>query len=318
ATFMDWGATWLSNCIPMPDGTRRETLLRCATLREQLQQSAYLGATVGRFTNRINQGVYEADGQRIQLVCNDQENSLHGGPAGFSQRRWRIVEQSSQAVTFSLVSADGDQGFPGNLHVRATYMLSDDHTVGVRFHAVTDSVTPVSLTNHAYFNLDEHHPCVLDHTLCIHAADYIPVNARGIPSEPPAPVEGTPWDFRQTRCIRENVQRAHPPLEGYDHAFMLMPTGHAPAVTLTDSRAQVQLAIHTDMPALQVYTGNHLDQEKYASHAYFARHQGIALETAFPPDCPNQPHLPDCLLQPGATYQSQTEFRFKVLPAASD
>lgn len=318
ATFMDWGATWLSCIIPMPDGAQREALLQCASMTEHLAQSAYLGASIGRFANRINKGQFQVNGAWHQLHLNDGSNTLHGGPQGFSHRRWRIEQQSSQAVEFSLLSTHGDQGFPGNLRVTVRYVLQDDNTVVVEFSAATDAVTPVSLTNHAYFNLGNNQNSVLQHSLRVDADRYLPVDPTGIPSGTTQSVAQSRFDFRRARAIHQAaVQPAGASgisaFQGYDHAFVLnQPAPHrsTPSVSLSAADNQLSLHMNTDMPALQVYTGNHLDSESYSDSRKFARYSGIALETAFLPDAPNRQELPSCFISPDNPYRSSTHFQF--------
>ncbi|MDI6936586.1 galactose-1-epimerase, partial [Serratia sp. Se-PFBMAAmG] len=150
-TFMDWGATWLSARVPMQDGSVREALLGCATPSDYLHQDAYLGATVGRYANRIASA--ELKPLNLLLAANQGAHQLHGGPDGFDKRRWQIVSQSETEVHYRLDSPDGDQGFPGNLIADVVYHLDDDNCLSIRYEAQTDKPCPVNLTNHAYFNL---------------------------------------------------------------------------------------------------------------------------------------------------------------------
>jgi aldose 1-epimerase len=319
ATFMDWGATWLSCQVVGREGFRRETLVHCATFSDHLRQKAYLGSTIGRFANRINAGQFVIEGELIQLATNDNGNTLHGGPLGFDNRRWEIDNASEQTVTFSLLSPDGDQGFPGTLRVTATYTLGNDNSVSVSFEASTEALTPVSLTNHAYFNLDARSGSVLDHSLQIDADCYLPVDRSGIPTGQMSNVDETRFDFRRPRGIGYQGG-VHPTVDGaYDHAYQLnsrADTGERvvelAAVSLWSSDRQLRLDVFTDMPAVQLYTASHLNAEQRATDEPFEQFGGVALETAFLPDAPNRhdSSQPSCFLQPSDRYHSETRFRF--------
>lgn len=191
---MDWGATLLSARVPMPDGSVRETLLGCASPEQYVNQSAYLGASVGRYANRIAKSAFELDGERYSLLSSQGENQLHGGPEGFDKRRWKIVQQNDREVLFSLDSRDGDQGFPGNLTAFAHFTLADDNRIAIEYRAKVDKPCPVNLTNHAYFNLDGNQCDVRNHTLQILADAYLPVDEMGIPYQGLKAVSGTSFD----------------------------------------------------------------------------------------------------------------------------
>jgi len=335
AVFMDWGATWLSCRVPVTgtDPTsepavgadRREVLLRSPNLSEHLKQSAYFGATVGRYANRIANGMFAApNGQpgsgsqrRVRLHTNEAGNTLHGGPEGFHRRRWKIAEQSDTAVTFELLSAAGDQGFPGNLEVQVSYQLTSENTLLARFKATTDDLTPVNLTNHAYFNLAARQQQILDHELQIHADWYLPVNAAGIPTEGPKSVTGTGFDFRTPKTIGRDLLRDEDQaiVHGYDHSFLLQEesaTLTSPAASAISPDKRLRLDILTDKPALQFYSGNFLAGTPGADGRNYRVHSGFALETQFLPDAPNHPEWPhaSCMLQPDEIYRYQTLFRF--------
>ncbi len=196
-SFMDIGATWLSCRLPLVNGElREEVLLGVGTMGSFMHQQCYMGVTVGRYANRIANGLFEVDGEAFQVSTNQAGNCLHGGEEGFDKRRWNIESQSEQQVTFSLLSEDGDQGFPGNLEVHVTYTLTDDNQVSIAYFAKTDKATPVNLTNHAYFNLlgAEADLDCRSHRLTIAADQYLPTNEVGIPL-------GTLQDVRKEQAL---------------------------------------------------------------------------------------------------------------------
>ncbi len=180
---MDIGATWLSCTLPMGDESR-EVLLGVSSMDDFVRQGSYLGATVGRYANRIARGELKIGTQTYALSVNQAGNTLHGGVVGFDRRRWQITQQSAQHVTFQLLSADGEQGFPGNLHVAVTYRLDEQGGVNIDYQATTDRATAVNLTNHAYFNLNgaEQGSDCLNHQLWIDAKQFLPTDASGIRS----------------------------------------------------------------------------------------------------------------------------------------
>ncbi|WP_312242231.1 galactose-1-epimerase [Pantoea sp.] len=314
ATFMDWGATWLSARVPMLDGSVREALLGCATPSDYLHQTAYLGATVGRYANRIAYACLEEAG--IALAANQGAHQLHGGPEGFDKRRWQILSQSESEVHYRLDSPDGDQGFPGTLIVDLRYQLDDDNCLAIQYQARTDKACPVNLTNHAYFNLDAHHGDARQHRLQLRADRYLPVDSDGIPNAPLKAVTGTSFDFRQPKVVAQDFladddQKA---VKGYDHAFLLNAAGDdgQPAAQLWSADGKLQLRVSTSAPALQFYTGNYLEGTRAREQESYTAFQGIALESEFLPDSPNHPEWPQpsCWLQPGETWRSSTRYRF--------
>lgn len=201
---MDIGATWLSCTLPMGDESR-EVLLGVSSMDDFVRQGSYLGATVGRYANRIARGELKIGTQTYALSVNQAGNTLHCGVVGFDRRRWQITQQSAQHVTFQLLSADGEQGFPGNLHVAVTYRLDEQGGVNIDYQATTDRATAVNLTNHAYFNLNgaEQGSDCLNHQLWIDAKQFLPTDASGIPLGELQSVLGSGFDFTQPKRVGE-------------------------------------------------------------------------------------------------------------------
>lgn len=315
-TMMDWGATLLSCRVAMKDASVRETLLGCATPEDYLRQAAYLGATIGRYANRIANSQLEREGKTIDVTANQGKHQLHGGPEGFDKRRWRIVRQNEQEVLYTLDSADGDQGFPGNFRVTAHYSLTEDNRIVIEFRATVDKPCPVSLTNHAYFNLDGAQNDVRQHRMQLFADSYLPVDASGIPPAGLKEVQGTSFDFRRAKTIADDFlsDEDQKRVKGYDHAFLLRAKGDIsqPAAHVWSSDNKLQMTVYTSAPALQFYSGNHLDGTPAREQGSYVACQGLALESEFLPDSPNHPEWPqpDCWLQPGAEYLSVTEYQF--------
>jgi len=313
---MDWGATLLSCRVPMKDGSVRETLLGCETPEDYLIQSAYLGATVGRYANRIANSEFSRDGVTVNVTANQGAHQLHGGPDGFDKRRWRIVRQNDHEVLYTLDSQDGDQGYPGELRATARYALTEDNCITVEFRAKTSKPCPVNLTNHAYFNLDGKQNDIRQHRLQLLADSYLPVDSDGIPQAGLKDVEGTSFDFRSAKTIADDFLSDNDQVlvKGYDHAFLLQAQGDAsqPAAHLWSSDNKLQMTVFTTAPALQFYSGNYLDGTPAREQGSYSAYQGLALESEFLPDSPNHPEWPqpDCWLQPDDEYLSITEYEF--------
>ena len=316
--FMDIGATWLSCMLPV-ESECREVLLGVATMADFQKHVTYMGTTVGRYANRIAQGQFEIAGQNYQLKTNQAGNTLHGGPDGFDKRRWDIIEQSNNSVCFAFVSADGDQGFPGELKVSVCYQLTDDNQVVISYNATTDKTTPINLTNHAYFNLSgaESGADCKSHTLYVNADSYLPTDDLGIPLGELAPVTASSFDFRQSKVIAQDfcADKQQKDAKGYDHAFLLngdCKQGECAAAVTTADKS-ISLKVFTNKPAMQLYTGNWLAGTPNRSGSEYEDYAGIAFETQFLPDSPNHPEWPheSCFLKPDEEYRYQTRYQFE-------
>lgn len=315
-TLMDWGATWLSAVLPLKSGEQRELLLGCQTPQDYLHQGAYLGATVGRYANRIAHASLQIGGKSHPLIANQGEHQLHGGPDGFHARRWQVVSQDEQQVIYQLYSPDGDQGFPGNLDVTLTYRLTADHRLEIEYQAQTDRACPVNLTNHAYFNLDGAGHDARQQRLQLFADRYLPVDGDGIPCADLTAVANTGMDFRQPKTLQQDLlsDRCQQRVKGYDHAYLLHETCNglaSPAAHLWSADGKVGMTVYTTAPALQLYSGNFLGGTPARDGGTYQNYAGVALESEFLPDSPNHPEWPQpsCWLQPGQRYQSATHYQ---------
>ncbi|MFM9107038.1 MAG: aldose epimerase family protein [Chloroflexota bacterium] len=284
--------------------------------------SPFFGVVAGRFANRIAGGRFTLDGRAHALPCNDGPNTLHGGPDGFDRRAWTAEDASGNgqpAVRFSLVSPDGDQGFPGELRVSVTYLLTADDALDVHYEAAADAPTVVNLTQHAYWNLEgENSGSALGHLLRVRASRYLPVNAAMIPTGELAPVAGTPFDFTAPHAIEARIRDGHPQLAlagGYDHTLVFDDPAAGPVIELEAPVSGRLLEIGTTEPGVQLYSGNFLDGRRPGiGGTLYRAGDGICLETHHFPDSPNQPAFPSTVLRPGETRRSRTRFRFSVVP----
>jgi galactose mutarotase-like enzyme len=313
---LDLGAAVHRLEITAADGSRRNVVRNLDSPTAYLGSSAYLGVSVGRYANRIAGGRFVLDGQPVSVGVNDRGNHLHGGPDGFDRRLWTVEQHGPDGAVLALVSPDGDQGFPGELRVRATFRTTPD-SVRVEYEATTDRATVVNLTNHAYFNLDGDTAGTVDaHVLQVAADRYTPVDAAGIPTGELADVEATPFDLRRPRALGPAVRSDHEQVRaarGIDHNLVLRGDPETPAAVLSSPASGIRLELFTDRPGLQVYTGNFLDgTERSAAGRLLRQGDGIALEPQLFPDTPNHPEFGSARLAPGQTYRAWLEWRFSA------
>ena len=317
-TVMDIGATLLSCRVPMPGGGSRETVLGHPAALDNDPARGYAGAIVGRYANRIAGAAFELDGQRHQLQANENGNQLHGGADGFHRRRWRFDQTAANRVQLTLTSPDGDQGFPGEVLASVTYTISAHGVLRIDLRARSGAPCPVSLSNHAYFNLDAVHGDARDHLLQLRAARYLPVDAALIPLRELAPVDQGGYDFRSARSIRAGLEAtAAAGAPGYDHAWLLAPdcaAGAVPAARLQSADRKLSMSISTSLPAIQFYDGRHLHTLQDRQGRPYPAYAGFALEPEFLPDSPNRPDWPQpsCILRPGTSMHHFIELAFQA------
>jgi len=314
-----YGAHLVSVKAPDRNGKMQDVVLGYDSLAGYLADNkTYLGAIVGRYGNRIAGGKFTLDGKTYQIPLNDGPNALHGGPKGFNQYVWKS-EEIPGGVEFTLVSPDGDMGFPGTLTAKVRYTLKGN-TLSINYTATTDKPTVVNLTNHAYYNLHgDDQGNILDQKLEIDADRYTPVNKTLIPTGELAPVAGTPLDFRKPEVIGARINDDFEQLKiagGYDHNWVLngkIGTLHLAAI-VTDPVSGRKLTVETTEPGVQFYSGNFLDGSMTGRHGVkYTKHSGLCLETQHFPDSPNHPNFPTTTLNPGETMHSTTTLTFGVV-----
>jgi len=325
-----YGAIILSIRVPDRAGKIDDVVLGFDTLDGYLKPPPYFGAVVGRYGNRIAKGQFAIDGATFHLATNNGPNHLHGGLRGFDKLLWHaemFLRGNEAGVVYTLTSPDGDEGYPGTLNVKVTYTLSATNALTVDYDATTDKPTVVNLTQHSYFNLAGKDD-ILGHRLTIDADRYTPVDATLIPTGELAPVEGTPFDFRQPTPVGARIDAANEQIKnggGYDHNWVLgsgakASAGRSPegialrhAATLEDPGSGRTLDVSTTEPGLQFYSGNFLDGTLTGKGGrVYQKRAALCLETQHFPDSPNHPDFPSTVLRPGARYRSQTVFTFGV------
>jgi len=317
---IDYGCTLVSIRVPDRQGKLADVILGCDTLEGYLANRSYVGAVCGRYANRIGEGRFTLEGREYVLAVNNGVNHLHGGKRGFDKYVW-AAEPAQGAegtgIVYRHVSPDGDESYPGTLHVRVTYTLNDRNELAVEYHATTDKTTIVNLTNHAYFNLaGAGTGTIVDHEIAIHADYFTPVGPTLIPTGELASVDESPFDLRRSTRIGARIDETHEQLQrgrGYDHNFVLRRANGelVHAARLVDPASGRQMDVHTSEPGMQFYSGNYLDGSIVGKGAvpYTARY-GLCLETQHFPDTPNKAHFPSAVLRPDSEYRSRTVFTF--------
>ena len=312
-TVTDYGATLHSLLIPVGDELRDVVLGYDDALGYDSPSGTYFGATIGRNSNRIGGAAFTLNGKRYTLPDNDNGNSLHSGPEGYSHRLWSVKDITPNSITLSLHSPHGDQGYPGNLDVEVTYTLTEDNSVRLAYRAKADADTVINLTNHSYFNLSGHTSGdILGHKVWMDADFFTDADAASIPTGEILPVEGTPMDFRTAKTIGQDIGVDYCALNfgrGYDHNWCLNNGGKFAKVIRCEVE-DLAMDVLTDLPGVQMYSGNFLYKEAGKDGAVYLHRNGICFETQHYPDSMNHPNFPSAICPAGKIWESVTEYRF--------
>lgn len=310
-------------CLTAPDrnGTFEDVVLGHDTLEEYLESSYYLGALIGRYGNRIANGKFSLDGSEYQLQPNDSPNTLHGGDTGFHTRVWKgeeVTVLNGTALKLSYTSADGEEGFPGNLTVEVRYTLTNNNALVIDYTATTDKKTIVNLTQHSYFNLSAMKEDVLGHELVINADRFVEIREGAIPTGNLAPVQNSPFDFTSSKPVGKDIDADHPQLAitgGFDVTWVLNKEGREldVAAKLAHPASGRVMEVLTTEPGIQFYSGNALKNTPHGKGGIaHNRRMGLCLETQHFPDSPNQPEFPSVELDVNEIYRTKTVYRFSV------
>ena len=314
----DYGAHLVSVLVPDKDGKKRDVVLGFDSVTGYETDGSHFGATIGRNGNRIAGAAFELHGKTYQLAKNENNNNLHSGPDGYDYRLWNVEEADDSAVTFVLMSPDGDQGFPGNFEVSVTYTLTDENAVEIHYEGSCDQDTVVNMTNHSYFNLNGEGD-VLGQKLRIYASRYLEGNNETCPTGNILPVAGTPMDFRRPAPIGSRLDADFEQLRhghGYDHNWVLSRRSAHDlelAATVYEPAAGRYMEVWTTEPGIQFYGGNFFDGSLAGKGGKsYGRRASLALETQHFPDSPNHPGFPSTVLGPGQRYRHVCVYKFST------
>jgi aldose 1-epimerase len=319
AELTNYGARLVSLTVPDKNGNQVDVLLGHDSLSGYAKPGeSFFGCTIGRYGNRIGNAKFTLDGKEYKLDANNGPNSLHGGRGGFNTKVWDVTQQEGNSITFSYVSKDGEEGYPGNLTSKVKFTLTDENAIQIDYEATTDANTVVNLTNHSYFNLNgAGSGTINNHEMMINADNFTPVSTTLIPTKMKEKVDGTPFDFRKPTAIGARVNdSANSQIKnglGYDHNFVLNNwDGKVNKVaTVKGDQSGITMEVWTDQPGLQFYGGNFLNGTEIGKGGKAYTHRtGFCLEAQHFPDSPNQPSFPTTLLKPGETYKQTTIYKF--------
>lgn len=322
AKFTDFGAILVSLFVPDRDGKMEDVVLGFDKLEDYFVNEPNFGATIGRHANRIGKAVFTLNGKTYQLDKNDGENNLHGGFNGYHKRLWNArtyEEERGQAIEFTYYSPDGDQGFPGNVNISVTYILTEDNTLVIEYNAEPDQDTVINLTNHSYFNLaGQSSGTILDQVAWIDADEFTFADEESIPNGEIRKVAGTPMDFTTPKKVGQDIAVDYDQLnwgKGFDHNWVLKtePGKISLVASLLDEKSGRYMEVFTDLPGIQFYTGNFLDGSLTGKEgAVYVQRSGLCFETQFFPNAIHVPDFAQPVTKAGERYHTVTMYRFSV------
>ncbi len=315
AKITNWGGYIVSLKVPDRKGAYADVVLGFDSLDGYLAKNPFFGCITGRYANRIGDAKFKIDGTEYRVTANSGKNHIHGGKVGFDKKVW-AAKEIADGVELRYTSADGEEGFPGELKCTVTYTLAKDNGLQIAYQASTSKPTVLNLTNHAYFNLaGEGSGDILGHELTIPSEQITATDDELITTGEIISIKGTPFDFTTPHTIGERIGADFKPLVqgiGYDHNYVLPGSGLKLAAVAKDPKSGRVMTVRTTEPGVQLYTGNHLkDVRGKGGHVYAKRH-GFCLETQHYPDSPNKPGFPSVILRPGETFQSTTIYQFSA------
>lgn len=319
-TCINYGCIITKIITPDKDGNCENIVLGFDQFAPYITNAPYFGAVIGRVAGRIQHASFELDGKTYTLYKNENSNHLHGGIKGFHRVIWNAVaveKEGEIGVQFSYTSPNGEEGYPGNVHVQVVYTLNNKNELTISYHATSDQDTPLNLTNHTYFNLSGNlKRDILHHRLKIKSDQFLELDKEFIPTGVLLDVDNTPFDLREGKIIKEGITANHPQIElvgqGYDHPFLLS-THHDEEIVLSDLESGRTLTVETDEVGVVVYTGNQLQDGMDIYGVPSRKYLGICLETQGLPNAIHHPHFPSWVLRAGETYSSVTKYKFGVM-----
>lgn len=315
AEFIDYGANIVSLFVPDKNGKLDDVVLGFDDVEGYEVNGCFFGAFIGRHGNRIGGAEFELNGKTYKLEKNDGVNNLHGGTPGYHKVMYQ-AEANDNSVAFSRVSPDMEQGYPGNLDICVTYTLTDDNELKIVYTAKSDQDTLCNVTNHSYFNLKGHDGGeITDHEVWIRANGFTATSDDLIPNGTITDVTGTPMDFRTKKAIGEEIGADYEPMKiagGYDHNYVLDKKAGAveKVAELSEAASGRTMEVYTDLPGMQLYTGNFIEKENGKGGAVYTKRNGVCFETQFFPNSIHIPSFESCVLKAGETFTSTTVYRF--------
>lgn len=312
----DLGASLVQVKIADCQGQIKDVVLGYDTAADYEAGTESFGGTVGRFANRLANGEFTIDGKSYSLTTNNGPNALHGGRDFYVHRLWTVEVEEENQVKFSLISEDGDQGFPGTMRIAVTYTLTEENEVLIHYDAVSDQDTPMNLTNHSYFNLGGHKSgSILSHKVSIQAHQLTETDENSLPNGKILDVAGTPMDFLTEKELGKDIEEEFEALRignGYDHNYMVDGEGYRQVAVARCEETGIVMTVKSDLPGVQVYTANYLNNEKGKNGAVYQAREGVCFETQFYPDAVNREEFPGGILKAGEAFSSTTCYQFTV------
>lgn len=311
---MNYGATIVAIRTLDKNGDTVDVVCGYDNVEDYINHGGYLGAIIGRNSNRISNAKFILNGKEYKVANNENKNNLHGGNVGFDKKMWDISAEEDGLVC-KITSEDMEEGFPGKAEITVKYTLSDDNELGIEYTANCDKDTVMNLTNHTYFNLNGHNSgSIVNHTLKLYSDFYTPVDENCCPTGEVCKVDGTVFDFRSARVVGKDIDNV-PDIDitsGYDHNFILNTKDKeiAIAAEAQGDKTGIKMEVYTNKPAIQFYAGNCMDECVAKDNANYKKRQGFCLETQFTPNCLTYNHLGDAILRAGQTYNYKTIYKF--------
>ena len=317
----NFGGRVVSIMVPDREDKLRDVVLGFSNATDYMEIPSDFGASIGRYANRIGQGLFTLDSTDYQLPKNNFGHCLHGGPKGWQYKIYEVEKVSDNSITLVRNSPDGDESFPGNVTAKVTFTVTTDNALEIAYQATTDKPTVINMTNHSYFNLSgDAANSILDHVLYVNAQYFTPVGRTLIPTGEIVPVAGTPMDFTIPKVIGKDIDSTGYEQirfgNGYDHNWILDTKGDmgAVAATLFSPESGIKLDVYTDEPGIQVYSGNFLDGKVTGKNGIvYQKRAAVCLETQHYPDSPNKQEWPTTALRPGETYTSHCTYKFSTI-----
>ena len=319
---INYGGIITSLKVPDKNGETEDIVLGYNKLEDYINENPYFGSIIGRYGNRIAKGKFNLNGNQYTLVTNNDENHLHGGNIGFDKVIWEAetkINSNSSSLILKYLSRDMEEGYPGNLYTTVTYKITNDNSVEIKYEAQTDKTTVINLTQHSYFNLSgDFNQSILNHKVKINANQFLPVNKSLIPTGNKLNVSMTPFDFRNYKEIKKDINADDLQLNygnGYDHCWVLndYKNGYRLVASAFHEESGRLMEVYSDQPGLQFYTGNFLDGSlPQKEEGFYNFRSGFCMETQHFPNSPNQTDFPSVTLNPNEKYNSKTTYKFKI------